>query len=149
LVSAQTRALAPSRPTALQRLAVWWRRPSLDRALAAGAADSALLRIRGDQLTDLEARTRIADGLELAMTDEAARARRPHGCALQRVALALAHCELVWLSAALRTTVDPPPQAVAMALELVTDDTGPLYTAVSATALRDAARRISAALLAR
>jgi hypothetical protein len=35
-----------------------------------------------------------------------------------------------------------------MALELVTDDAGPLYTPASATALRDAACRISAALLA-
>ena len=113
---------------------MWWRRPSLDRALAAGATGSALLRIRGEHLVTADSRTRIADGIELAMADETARARRPHGSPLQRVALALAHPELVWLVAALRTTADPTPQAVAMALELVTDDAGPLYTPTSATA---------------
>lgn len=142
-------AFREARPTLLQRVAVWWRRPSLDRALAAGASDSALLRIRGEQLVTVQTRTRIADGIELAMADEAARARRPHGSPVQRVALALAHPELVWLVAALRTAADPPPQAVAMALELVTDDAGPLYTPSSAGALRDTARRISAQLLAR
>jgi hypothetical protein len=137
-----------ARPTLVQRAIVWWRGPSLDRTLAAGAADSAVLRLRARQLVAPASRTRIADGIELAMADEAGRARRPHSSPLQRVSLALAHPELVWLVAALRTTVDPSPRAVALALQLVIDDGGPLYTPRSATELRDTARRISAQLFA-
>ncbi|MDA0164458.1 hypothetical protein OM076_29580 [Solirubrobacter ginsenosidimutans] len=147
-MSAQAQASAPS-PTFLLRAVVWWRKPSLDRALAAGTTDTAALRLRAEQLVALDSRTRIADGIELAMADEGARARRPHSSPVQRVSLALAHPELVWLVASLRTAGEPSAQAVAQALQLLTDDAGPLYTPKSVTELRDTAGRISTQLIAR
>jgi hypothetical protein len=76
------------------------------------------------------------------------RSRRCGGDPLLRVAVALAHADLVWLVEALRTLPDPSPHGVAMALELVQEDTSPLHAPASATALRDTARRIGARLVA-
>jgi hypothetical protein len=142
-------AVAPreARPSLVLRLAVWLRRPALDRALACGARGSAQLELRAAQLVRTDSRERIADWIELAMTAEAGRASQSRSLALQRVSVALAHAELVWLVAALRTTADPSPQAVAMALELVSDDAGPLYAPPTTTALQTTARRISGELL--
>jgi hypothetical protein len=128
------------------QVAVWFRRPSLDGALAAGVTGSDLLRLRAEQLVRPRERARIAHWIELVMSEQAGHTRDPGDAALQRVAIALAHADLVWLVAALRTMSDPSPRGVAMAQQLVRDDHGPLYTACSGTALRDQARRIGAAL---
>lgn len=135
------------RSTLAMRAVVWLRRPSLDRSLASGANDSPLLRLRAAQLVSPASRAATADLIELALTETTARARLSDDGTLQRVSIALAHAELVWLVAALRTAPDPLPQAVAMALELVRDDASPLYRPLTATALRTSARQITAALL--
>lgn len=125
---------------------MWLRRPELDHALASGAGGTALLELRAEQLVRSEERHRIADWIELVMGGHVVQTRRAGGEPLARVAFALAHADLVWLVAALRTMPDPSPQGVAMALELVRDDASPLYTTSSATGLRDVARRIGAQL---
>src|ERR1700754_1717223 len=115
MVTARTQA--PSvvrRPTLGVRVVVWLRSASLDRALAAGAGGSDLLRLRGEQLVRPRSRARIADWIERAMADQAAGAIRAGGASLQGVAIALAHTDLVWLVAALRTAPEVSPQGVAM-----------------------------------
>ena len=103
--------------------------------------------MRAEQLLRLDTRAWIADWIELTMTESADQARRGAAVPLQRVAIALAHAELVWLVTALRTSADPSPQSVALALILVTDDASPLYTSSTATALRDRASQVALALL--
>jgi hypothetical protein len=129
------------------RAVVWLRRPSLDRSIACGASDSPLLRLRAAQLVSPAIRTATADLIEFALAEATARARLSDDGTLRRVSIALAHAELVWLAAALRTAPDPSAQAVAMALELVRDDASPLHRPLTATALRTSAKQITAALL--
>jgi hypothetical protein len=101
--------------------------------------------LRAQQIVRPAARHRIADRLEAVVADQELVAAPP----ALRVAIGLAHAELVWLIAALRTAPDPSPVAVAMALRLLGDEAGPLYAPRTATALRNAAARIGAELTAR
>jgi hypothetical protein len=140
-----------SPPPLNARLRTRLRRGCLDRRLAAGELPrSPDLALRARRLCEPRFRAGLASGLERVLECAAEppvtlSARAP----LARGAVLGAQPELRSLAERLRTVEHPEPQGVALAEWLLTDGTGPLYTAGSAAQLANVARHASDALLAR
>jgi hypothetical protein len=113
-----------------RRLLARLRGPTLDAALASGAdpATSAGLAARVAQLSQRRRVLAVADGLE--RTVERAAQPQPEITAAAPVLEAevlASRDQLLTLAAALRTTPQPPPRALALCRRLVSDGTSPLH----------------------
>jgi hypothetical protein len=138
------RALDPPRSARLAARVLGGR---LDRALIAGAdpASSPRLAARAARLTTRSTRAELAEGLELLL----ARAQHPPSsrALAPRHASILANAELMReLASTLRGPAPLYARGVAMIHRLLTDGTGPVYTARDGAALERELRRACAAV---
>lgn len=112
---------------------------SLDRQLATGSVpeSSRLLTARARYIVELESRRSLADNWERILTPET----RPSSRAAVRVrsdAVAAAEPEIRRLIEYLREPLPVPARGVAMASQLLTDFSGPLFQGSGETPLPDA-----------
>jgi hypothetical protein len=133
-------------PHPVLRLHVALLRSRLDSALAAGAdpCDSHVLALRAGQLVDARLRRRLARSLRRAI--ESGWERRGTGVPVSRAAVVEARPALLALADDLVELRAPAPRGVALALQLLTDGTGPLYRPWTPGELRHAAEAARHAL---
>jgi hypothetical protein len=124
----------------IHRLRVLLNRPGLDARLAQGEHPSghAALALRAAQLCAPGTRTRVASGLERALTDDG-RPGLSAAVPINRRAVHAARPYLVQLIETLRSPAPVAPQGVARALRLLTDAASPLYPPAQPADLRHAA----------
>lgn len=124
----------------IHRLRVLVNRPGLDARLAGGEPPSAdaVLALRAAQLCASGARTRVANGLERALTDDG-RPGLSAAVPVNRRAVQSARPYLAQLIETLRSPAPVAPQGVARARQLLTDAASPLYPPARPTDLRHAA----------
>lgn len=124
----------------IHRLRVLVNRPGLDARLAEGElpSDDAALALRAAQLCAPGTRTRVARGLERALTDEA-RPGLSAAIPVNRRAVRSARPYLAQLIETLRSPAPVAPQGVARARQLLTDAASPLYPPARPADLRHAA----------
>jgi hypothetical protein len=126
-----------------------WRAGELDRRLAAGEspADSALLAIRGEQLTSRRLREDVAAGLARAVRDAEA-ASHGFSAAVQpdRREVLAARTVIATLRRRLRAPEPVTARGVILLRGLLTDGNGPLYLPSEPGALGSRLRAAAAAL---
>jgi hypothetical protein len=129
-------------------LIVWWRGPSLDRQLAAGANPraSAALALRARRITAPRSRARLADGLMRAIRAAQtppglSAAMRPH-----REEVLAVRTVLATLERRLRAPEPASARGVALLQTLLTDGASPLYRPDERGALGSELRAAAAAL---
>ena len=124
----------------IHRLRVLVNRPGLDARLAEGEPPSgdAVLALRAAQLCAPGTRSRVASGLERALTDDG-RPRLSAAVPVNRRAVQSARPYLAQLIEALRSPAPVAPQGVARAQRLLTDAASPLYPPAQPADLRHAA----------
>ena len=124
----------------IHRLHVLVNRPGLDARLAEGEPPSgdAVLALRAAQLCAPGTRSRVASGLERALTDDG-RPRLSAAVPVNRRAVQSARPYLAQLIEALRSPAPVAPQGVARARQLLTDSASPLYPPAQPADLRHAA----------
>lgn len=121
----------------------------LDAMLAEGAdpAASPELRLRARQLTQMSHRRALAAGFEKALaTAEGPRPRLSSAVAPAKYEVRAARAALLELCQDLRERATVAPAGVALARDLLTDGTSPLYIESLGDALWHALRRATAAL---
>jgi hypothetical protein len=147
LLAAWPDLLRPS-PSLVVRVRVFLRRGTLDRLLAAGGEPywDPEFGLRAAQVTSGRKRRDLADSLESAVSE----AHRPPqwSCAapLDRRAVRAAAPALLALAAGLKAELRPDAEGVALATQLVTDASSPLYAPGDSDALREIARTARSAL---
>jgi hypothetical protein len=128
-----------------------WACADLDRRLAEGADPDAdpLLHARAERLVTPASRARLAAGLErvVATADEPTTALRS-AIPVRRRPVRGARHELMRLAGELRHMPEPRPRGVAMAEQLLTEPSSPLYTASSSDEVASAARHAANAMRA-
>jgi hypothetical protein len=131
------------------RLRAWWRRPDLDRALAAGVDPSQndALTLRSAQLNDSRTLERLASSIEAATDLAAMGGPRPTELTqLRKRAILDARPALLGLALRLRDQDVVATQGAAMASHLVGCGDSPLYVNSVNASLSAYARRASAAI---
>lgn len=121
----------------------------IDAMLAAGAdpASSPELRLRARQLTRVSHRCELAEGFEKALAAaEGPRPRLSPAVAPARCEVRAARAALLGLCQDLRERATVAPAGVALARELLTNGTSPLYVESHHDALWHALRKATAAL---
>jgi hypothetical protein len=133
----------------IDRLLAQLQAPTLDRRLAAGSGHDRLALVRADVLRERATRAALADGWAAVLE----RAGRPRAMIDARVPVVrarvgAAEADIRALIDVLRDSLPVPARGVAMASRLLSDGTGPLYSARNREDLRAAVREALHHLLA-
>ncbi len=127
----------------IDRLLAQLQAPTLDRRLAAGepSRGDRLTTVRADVLQERATRVALADGWAAVLE----RAGRPRGLIDSRVPVVrarvrAAETDIRAMIDVLRDSLPAPARGVAMASRLLSDGTGPLYSARNSEDLRAAVR---------
>lgn len=126
----------------IDRLLAQLQAPTLDRRLAAGSGGDRLALVRADVLQERATRSALADGWAAVLE----RAGRPRGVIDSRVPVVrarvrAAEADIRAMIDVLRDSLPVPARGVAMASRLLSDGTGPLYSARNREDLRDEVRQ--------
>ncbi len=120
---------APRASTPLTNLRVWWHRFELDRKLAAGVApsSSALLEARARQLSARRSRAQLAAGIRQAEQHSHRGGAHTASVSLDGVLVRRSSGSLLRLAERIESDAPVGVQGLAITLELLTDNSSPLY----------------------